>query len=230
MILISPTEPQLLRDLGETSSIPEEYGADLLIPGRGYMVAVQRKQFPGDFLSSLYDQRMARLLIKMQRAGMRTMILEGRPLWSGVEYGQTLIGGSDRTSKFTRQNLRGIVWSLWHEFGVSVVWSDSLADTVEVVRGLASWAGKDRHESLLGKGSVPASNARGRVRPRDLGVWILQSIDGIGPKLAGDIYDHFGRVPLSWDVSPEELGEVVGVGPKRVAKLMSSLPGGEGPR
>jgi ERCC4-type nuclease len=227
MILISPTEPQLLRDLGESSNIPEEYGADLLLPGRGYMVAVQRKVFPGDFLSSLYDGRLARLLIKVQRAGVRTMVLEGRPTWASPAYGGALMNAGSHESKFTRGNLRGIVWSLWHEFGVSVVWSDSLADTVEVVRGLESWARKERHESLLGKGSVPASNARGRVRDRDLGVWILQSIDGIGPKLAGDIYDHFGRVPLSWDVSPEEMGEVAGVGPKRVEKLMSSLPGGK---
>jgi ERCC4-type nuclease len=227
MILISPTEPQLLRDLGETSLIPEEYGADLLIPGQGFMVAVQRKQFPQDFLSSLYDRRLARLLIKMQRAGMRSIVLEGKPNWSGPAYGGVLMNSRSNEAEFTRANLRGIVWSLWHEFGVSVVWSDTLADTIELVRGLASWAGKERHESLLGKGSTPTSDIRGRVRERDLGVWILQSIDGIGPKLAGEIFDHFKGVPLAWTVSPEEMGKVPGVGPKRVAKLMSSLPGGK---
>lgn len=219
MILVSPTEPKLLRDLGETSAIPEEYGADLLLPGRDLLIAVQRKEFPSDFLGSLYDHRLARLLIKMGRAGMRVLVLEGKPAWSSPAYGGLLVG---ERREFTRAQLRSIVWSLWSEFGVATVWSDSVADTVELVRGLGSWAGKDRHESLLGKGSPPKT-MRGRVRERDLGVWILQSIEGIGPKVAGDIFDHFGRVPLSWDVTAEELGEVPGLGPKRVEKLMSSL-------
>jgi hypothetical protein len=54
-------------------------------------------------------------------------------------------------------------------------------------------------------------------------VFLLQGFDGIGAGVAGDIFDHFGRVPLRWDAGRDELLAVKGLGPKRVDKLLGSL-------
>jgi excinuclease UvrABC nuclease subunit len=53
------------------------------------------------------------------------------------------------------------------------------------------------------------------------GVHFLQGIDGIGPEVAGRIYDHFGKVPLAWECQLEDLLEIEGVGKVRAAKLLA---------
>jgi Fanconi anemia group M protein len=221
MILVSPTEPALLRDVGKQSLIPEDYGADILIPGRSIMVAVQRKTFPADFLDSLYGDRLTRLLMKMQQATIRVMLLEGQPAWLEPALGGALIGS--RTHSFTRKSLRGLILSMHHEFGVVTVWTDDLEDTIEFVTQTAKWALKGRHDSLMSRGAVPTSNVRRRASERDKGVYLLQSVEGVGPEMAGRIYDHFGRVPISWDVTADELQQVDGIGPKRAAKLIEGI-------
>ncbi len=53
---------------------------------------------------------------------------------------------------------------------------------------------------------------------------VLQGFDGVGPQLAGRIYDEFKRMPLRWDVTREELAAVHGLGPKKLEALMKVIP------
>jgi hypothetical protein len=51
----------------------------------------------------------------------------------------------------------------------------------------------------------------------------LQGIPNIGPGVAGAVFDHFGRVPLRWDVTEKDMMGVAGVGKKRVEQMMAAL-------
>ena len=218
-MLIAPTEPAQLHAIGTTSSAPERFGADILIPGSGFLIGVQRKEFPGDFLSSLSDNRLTTLAIKLQAVPMRVLLLEGTQRWSdsghliGHKYGQG--------SRFTRQQLRGLTWSLHHEFGIVTYHTDDISDTVQFLQDLQRWALKTDHTSLLHRAGPVTDKMR--LTPRDWGVYLLQGFEGVGPKVAGAIYDHFGRVPFTLDVTDKQLLTVPGLGKVRVRKIRKAL-------
>lgn len=216
MILISPTEPVALRELGRVSSNPEQYGADILIPADGYLIGVQRKVFPGDFLASLHDGRLSEHLLALTKCGLRILILEGRPAWStsgylvGYDYGQG--------REFARSSLRGLLLSAQHLLGISHHWTDGLPDTIEFIRHLEQWAEADEHPSLFKRPGLRLPELT-RITARDRAIYLLQGFDGIGYTTARAIFDHFARLPLAWDVTAKELAEVPGVGKGRVQKL-----------
>lgn len=217
MILISPSEPPAIRELGTSSSTPEQYGADLLIPADGYLIGIQRKVFPGDFLSSLHDGRLAEHLHLLTKCQLSILILEGRPAWStsgyliGFDYGQG--------REFARSSLRGLLLSAQHLLGVAHHWTDNLTDTLDFVRDIARWAEKDDHTSLFKRPGIQKSEFKRKISDRDKAIYLLQGFDGIGYGTAGAIFDHFGHLPLTWTVPSKVLAEVPGVGKGRVRKL-----------
>ncbi len=64
----------------------------------------------------------------------------------------------------------------------------------------------------------------GSLKDRDYGVHLIQGIDGIGPGVAGAIFDKFG-VPFTLTVTKAELESVDGVGPKRADKIVRMFNG-----
>ena len=210
--LVSPAEPLALREAGTSSSVAEDYGADILIPGHGFFLGVQRKEFPGDFLASMNDGRLSSSLAKLTKCDVRVLILEGKQRWTTSGF---LVHDY---VQFSRAQLRNLLMSAHYELGVHSMWTDSLADTLDAVRDLARWAQKKRHDSLHTRGNAHDPYRR-KWSEEDRAMFVLQGFDGIGPELARRIYKHFGRLPLKWDVSDEEMLEVEGMGPGRLQKV-----------
>ena len=65
---------------------------------------------------------------------------------------------------------------------------------------------------------------RGTRDSRSWALHLIQGFEGIGPTVAGAIFDHFGGVPFRWNVDGvEELMGVKGVGEKRAKALWRAL-------
>jgi DNA excision repair protein ERCC-4 len=213
VILVSPTEPPDLRVLGETSGIPEEYGADFVFPAATGLVAVQRKTVP-DLLASMRDGRLAREIPLLRRAEHPILLLEGRPLWTD----EGLLMSDDR---WRREGWYGVELSLQFAHGIGFVLRDDIHDTARWLRYAPSWFERSEHMGLLQR-PKPTDNL-GNVPDRDFALHILQSFPGIGPKVAEAIWSHFGRLPLGLSVDPDELAKVPGMGRVRVATMMRLL-------
>lgn len=219
MILVAPTESDKLKALGMSSQLPEAYGADILFSAHDKLIGIQRKAFPSDFLASLYDGRLYKELAQMKALDIAVLMIEGRMSWTLD--GELVV---DRGARFTRSQFRNLCHSIQFNHEVAIEWSDSLDDTLEAVRSLVYWAEKDEHVSLSRRSKC--SDSWGTVSSgREWGVHILQSFPGIGPHLAGAIYDHHGGVPLKWAVEKEQLGEVKGLGKLKVESLWNALKG-----
>jgi len=54
------------------------------------------------------------------------------------------------------------------------------------------------------------------------GIHLLQSFPGVGPTIAGRIYDHYERVPMSWD-DDVHLEDVPGVGKEKANQMREAL-------
>lgn len=215
-MLISPTEPAPLRAIGRTSMVPERFGCDILWPSRLGLVGVQRKEMPGDFLSSVSDGRLANQVARMVGLGIKVLVLEGRPNWTSE--GVLL---NDWGQPWTRAQHRRFLWSMRFQ-GVWVDWSDGLGDTIEVVQDMVVWSRKKDHRSLQRRPA--ARGAWGKANSREWQMHLLQSFDGIGPVQAEKIIDSFeGAVPLAWTVDEKELEMVPGIGKKKAQRMVDAI-------
>lgn len=218
-MLVSSTEPFTFKSLGKSSTLPEKYGCDFLIISRKMKTGVQRKKFPEDLLASLADGRLYQQVHQMIALDRAVIVLEGYGKWTMD--GELI--SNHFTQSFTKRQLYSLIASLAFEFGVEVLIVRDARETMEFLESLESWAGKEKHQSLRSRPG-PSKDSWGRVGIREVGIHLLQSFPGVGPELAGRIYDTFGGVPLSWEFSgPESLMMVPGIGRSKAESIYGAL-------
>lgn len=214
MLLVAPSEPKSLRALGTFSAECERNGVDFLLAnGNGEWIGVQRKRVD-DLVASVRGDRIARELAQAESLTQAILLVEGDWRWSGET--------STRTG-ITRAQYDGIMLSIQVEHGWQVMHSTGLLDTAVLLRRIEAWFAKPHHDSLSRR-PKPRGEKWGQNGHRGTGAHVLQSFDGIGVSAASTIIDHFGRVPLTWTCTREEMAAVPGIGPKRVARMWEALP------
>lgn len=219
-MLVAPTEPAALKALGTVSLLPEERGCDVIWRARGRWFGVQRKAI-SDFVASMQDGRLVKEVAQMKGEGgldgvcMPAVVIEGNVVYTSE--GELML---DRQTRVTRAQIEGRCWSLARE-GVHVYWTVNVPATVEWVKRYAAWSAKAKHaSSALRPGPTVAWGTAGN---RDWALHTLQSFPGVGVDRAGEILASFGRLPLRWDVSEEEMMKVKGLGKKTVRGMYGAF-------
>lgn len=225
--LLSPSETKLaekFEDEAITSPLPEDKGADILLYTDAGLFGWQRKQIPHDFITSVTDGRFARLLPLLTKSCVfYRLINEGEfKYWPN----QTVFLGKTREGKqipcrFTKGHVRGILNDIDIIWNVPVRWTEDIDDTVDYLRSVREFMSTKRHVGLFtrpkvrGKWYVPSVD--------EVQLWLLQGFGGIGPATADKIIRHFGRIPLKWSCTADELAEVEGVTRKMAQELIDIL-------
>ena len=215
-MLVSPAEPRQLRELGNTSSQPERWGADFLLYSKTVgMVGVQRKEI-NDLVASIDDDRLAREIPLLQRLDMAIILIEGRLEWT--DDGHLFTSGA--SSRFTRAQYQGILWSLSLS-GLTVGCTTSTTETIEYLLLFSRWLTKSRHTGLLRRTQKAGRDEYGIRTTRAQQIFTLQSFDGVGYERARAIVDFYGGLPLAWTA---KLDDVPGIGAATAARLGRLLP------
>lgn len=224
LILVSPTEHSpAISSLGLISSLPERNGADILLidADTDVRLGVQRKAI-SDFFSSVLDGRLAKEVAQLTTSPLLThhcLIVEGKVEWTSDG---TSTSTNSAYHSITRSGYRSLLTSLQLS-GILVHTTTDSRDTAELVVGLAGYLGKEHHSALTRR---PKQRSEwGRTTSRAFGVHLLQSFDGVGPELAGRIYDAFGGVPFHWSITAPQLEGVDGIGKVTANKLIQALGG-----
>jgi ERCC4-type nuclease len=226
-MLVSPTEPPELKQLGKVSSAPERNGADFLIysPAVG-KVGVQRKEL-SDLIASLGD-RLTREIPLLQRCDLGIVVIEGKEKWvkngqkSSPTEGSFLSAGRYELSL---AQYRGILWSI-QSSGLWIEHTNSLMETITFLSLFSRWVMKARHHSLMRRNKRPAKNAYGISDDRDWQIFFLQGLPGVGYDRAAQIIDFYGGLPLEWTGN---LTEVPGIGEgtwRQLNRLFKGEPDG----
>lgn len=217
-MLISPSEPSLLRAAGKVSMLPEQFGADVLIVPHasfGGYLGVQRKELK-DLIASLADGRLGKQMMQLKGCAQSLLLIEGKMRWSTDGVLQM-----DRGENLTWEQWLGLTWTMRLTVGAWIDFTDSLSKTVMYCSELEAWAKKPHHRSLHTR---PGPAKRwGVAGARDWERHLLMGFDGIGPELADRILDTVG-MPLRWGVTAEDLAGIRGLGPKKVRKIMANFP------
>ena len=217
MIWVSPAEPASVQHAltnayfngtgfidVSTSTLPEKYGTDFLWRGNGHFWGVQRKTV-GDFLASCDDGRLSREVAQLTTmVTMPMLAMEGRAI--PAQYaGRVTRGGLDR--RLLTIQSRGI--------GVR-----EFRDTTELCAWLVEfylWSQAEDHETA--RGLPKPTGDWGKVTNAQFQAHILQSLPGVGPKVARKIVEELG-CPMRLDATREDLMGVSGVGPRMADKIL----------
>ncbi len=194
-VFVSPTEPAILRVLGEVHLLPEEHGVDII--DLATRTGIQRKTY-SDLAASLRDGRLAKQTAQMQDSKLlrrSVLLIEGMP------------DSGFATSDFPYAVYQKLFLTL-QETGMYYAASKDIQQTVQCVQAIFEHFGQTTHNSVRRPPTVTA----------DWRVTMLQLFPGIGPKRAQEIVDKLG-FPLSVD---ERVREIVGKSVwERMMKYMS---------
>lgn len=234
VFLISPTEPPLLRSIGETSLATEAKGCDVLIVLPKLRIGVQRKTW-SDLMISLDDGRLANSIPKMDMA-IRMVVIEGKLVYDTDGH---VVVRTRRTRgnpngflrlRHTRESLAGVALSLRYVHGLDIFYTETTFDTAALLVHLGSYFSKDSHNGIVGKriylrgarddpwGVVSTEERKSTQRLN------FMMAMGIGQKTAERLLARYnGSVPLKWALTKEELMEVPGIGEATAERLLKLL-------
>lgn len=145
------------------------------------------------------------------------LIFEGHGKWT---MDGELVHGYTRN--FTRQQYTALQYSIMWEFGVHVMHVRDMKETAEALTVLEGWSKKPKHSSLRTRPGAP-KDTWGMTGERERAQHLLQGLPGVGVEMAGRIYDHFGRVPLKWDCTIDDLLAIKGVGKVKAKKIWEAM-------
>jgi Fanconi anemia group M protein len=227
-IYVAPSErhPAMIGLADKISNLPEQYGCDIIWRAHNQWWGIQRKEIK-DFIASIMDGRLAKELGQMRgHVNTPIVVIEGRLKWSSNDI--LMLGGYGQ--QITKAQYHGMLFAIMHE-GVHVIFTDDTPGTVQLAKHLAAWSQKESHTSLSRRPGPEKTNMWGTVDNRDWAKHLLQGFPGIGPTVAEDIINHFGKVPLQWTVTGKQLMEVPGIGQTRAKALLQAFtPGASGPQ
>lgn len=218
-ILISPTERWDHRTAfpnAVISSVPEQYGSDILIVTIHGRLGIQQKVFPDDLFASLNDGRLSKELLQMQTLDIAVLLLKGTPFYTSDGYLVDVQG-----SRWKDTAIHNFQRSLFIQHRVYTEWVKDDHMAVNIIHEWLEYMSK-AHRGISTR-PKPETNSWGKTSSREWGLYLLQSFPGIGPKRAGAIFDKFGKVPLRWECAAEELTEVEGIGKATAQRLVQAL-------
>lgn len=221
-ILVAPTEPLVLRELGRVDMLPERMGCDVLVFAGGKKIGVQRKEVR-DLVASLDDGRLAMQLSQMTTSVLdaRVVVVEGEMRYAGDGLDAGLMGQwNGRGGRVhTAAQMLSVEWAV-RAAGVDWARTNSLEDTVRWIAHAEQWWKKEKHHGVSRRPAAPTS--WGKARNYEWAAWVLQGFEGIGSELAKRIVAMYG-LPLRWTITPEELAKVQGISLERARKWISAL-------
>lgn len=222
---VAPTESSELRSIGTTSLLPETMGCDVLYYSYRptCCIGYQRKEIR-DFIASLIDGRLAKELGQIasnNHLSRAVLILEGRLIWTTEG---RLANGTFSGSTFDKHTLRKLIANV-QSTGIIVITTDDLEDTIATIQSLSVYLTKPTHDALLRRPKNSSKDSWGRTTNQSFASHILQGFPNIGPNTAMEIYNRFGRVPLRWTCTEDELISIPGIGRKTAQRLMETLDG-----
>ena len=223
--LIAPTENQLKPLLGNSvisSTIPEEYGADILFFARNLTYGIQRKEFPHDFVLSVYDGRLARATTLMRdKCDYSLLLLEGRPFYNAKGFLQV---NSKMPYHMKKSTVEGVLWTAWITKGVPHDWTYDVRDTAEFILRFSRYLEEEKHTSLITRPKVKGAWVTPSNEEELL--WVLQSFGGVGPGIAQHILDKFkGDIPIKWTCSLSDLESIQGLSRDKARTVYQILNG-----
>ncbi|MCF7854402.1 MAG: hypothetical protein K9N51_06360 [Candidatus Pacebacteria bacterium] len=155
-----------------------------------------------DFCLSIIDGRLFSQAYRLVTSDeLSILVLEGTPIGK--------LPVSNRA-------FRGALVSLAQTYRLPVLRTLNECDTAWCIDRLV------RQKEVLGTKRGPAVSGNAR-RPLTRRLHVLRALPGIGPRLAGNLFDHFGSVSSVANATPLDLAQTPGIGAERASVIYDTL-------
>lgn len=212
-ILISPAERPPITNLGQTSSLCEKVGSDILFETNHGLFGVQRKE-QADLVASVRDGRLGRELEQMATLVRGFLVVEGTPAWDREGNLQS------QHTRWTLKQQNGVLLAVQSK-GVMVLHSRNPLETCAVVEHLIEWCSKSDHVSSLIAREKPQTHW-GKMDDRTTTIHVWSSLPAVGTTRAAMLYDAGVRL-FRCGTTMEELVAVKGIGEKTAKAIMDCI-------
>lgn len=219
-IVITTNEPREIRDLFE-DKVEQLMDFDILLYTRKCCVTIERKQIPGDFLSSIQDGRLARELRAMKDiSSIRIVLLHGKFIFR--KDGELAAYGHQQ---WTKKGIRNLLRTLQYVEGVFIEQAETDDELVEVVNELQDYFDKDKHTSMRTR---PVIDTDWLVPSRDERVqYFYQGIPHIGATKARKLVEHFPNPIDLYPATVADIQKIPGFGKTLANSVYNFLRTGE---
>jgi Fanconi anemia group M protein len=166
-------------------------------------IAIERK-VQNDFLNSIFDKRLLVQLMNLKENYKNILLV--------IEGDENLFSMRD----IHPNAIRGMLLSLLVDFKVQIIYTRNYKDTALYIKCLIDKLGKIRKP-------VSLSDRRKPLTKDEYKLYMIESLPGVGPVLAKNLFDRFGSVKGILSASLNELKSVEGVGIKKAEKIKEVL-------
>lgn len=163
-------------------------------------IGVERKS-AHDFVRSVMDGRLFSQIANLRGSFAKPVLLiEGKNLY-GIH----------------PNAIRGAVSSIAIDYGVPIIWTDSIEDTASYLYTIA------RREQLEKGKEVGIKGERKPFTMGEYQEYVIASLPGIGPLTAKSLLSHFGSVEKVFSASEKALQEAAGVGKDKAKRIRAVI-------
>ena len=219
-VIITTNEPRKIKELFP-DRIESPMNFDMLLYTESGKVGIERKQCPGDLLSSVTDGRLNREILSMrEECDISVVLLHGI-----IRYNRngTVRLGKRTSYHWTDKGMRNLFRTIQYVEGCYLEHAKNSGELVQVVHALQEYFDKKDHTSL-------------KSRPRIQTSWIVPShgervihfyngLPGVGINGAKKIYDRFPFPMQLYSASIEEIIEIPRVGRALATGVFNFLRG-----
>lgn len=165
--------------------------ADFLVSER---TAVERKEAK-DFVDSIVDNRLFEQIQSLHQFENPVLLIEGKDLYSHRDIHPNAI--------------RGALASIAIDHNVSVLWSNEIEGTAELLKSLA------KREQEKNEKEVAVRGGKSPKTEKELQEFVVAGLPDVNTKIARRLLKEFGTIQEVFTASEEELKEVEGIGDKK---------------
>ncbi len=190
---------EFLRNKGIAVEITKLEVADYIVSGN---IAIERKS-ANDFINSIIDKRLFVQLAELVRYEKPLLLIEGS------------LQNAIILREVNSNAIYGALAAIVSEFKIPVLFSSNQIESANIIYALVKRVGKEKSEiSLVKKKAQSVEDAQ---------QLIVESLPGIGPKLAKRMLLHFGSLRAIFNASVRELMKVNGLGKEKAKKVFEVI-------
>jgi Fanconi anemia group M protein len=171
--------------------------------GKIHTVGIEKKT-QLDFLNSIMDKRILKQLLELKKNfTMQLLIIEGdRNIYT--------------LRNFHPNAIRGMLASIAIDFQIPILYTKTSKDTASLLSVIAKRLDKPtKHFSLLPKRKAPTLKEQQE--------YLVETLPGVGPKLAKSLLKHFKTIKNIFISTEEELKKVDKMGERKAERIIDTI-------
>lgn len=169
--------------------------ADFLVSER---TAIERKE-AADFVDSIIDNRLFEQIQSLHQFENPVLVIEGKDLYSHRDIHPNAI--------------RGAMASIAIDHSISILWSNEIKGTAELLESLAKREQKENNKEVAVRGGKSPKTEK------ELQEFVVAGLPDINTKIARRLLKEFGTIQEVFTATEEELKNVEGIGEKKAESI-----------